>query len=105
MTEDDEIKVIMNICNRVNPIIQRYLDGLLKDFGDTVTLSVVCNLAVGMGAQAMLIARARGGDEDHMLDVMHKETQERFKIFQSAFETQSVLEKAMSNPSCSPTKH
>jgi hypothetical protein len=105
MTEDDEIKVIMNICNRVNPIIQRYLDGLLKDFGDTVTLSVVCNLAVGMGAQAMLIARARGGDEDHMLDVMYKETQERFRIFQSTYEMQSVLDRAMSNPSCSPTKH
>lgn len=105
MSEDEEIKKVMEICNRMNPVIQRALNRMFKDYGDTVTLSVVCNLAVGMGAQAMLIARARGGDEDHMLDVMHKETQERFKIFQSAFETQSVLEKAMSNPSCSPTKH
>ncbi len=105
MTEDEEIKKIMEICNRLSPIIQRFLDRMLKEHGDTVTLSVVCNLAVGMGAQAMLIARARGGDEDHILEVMSKEIEERFRIFQSAFEMQSVLERAMSSPSCSPTKH
>jgi hypothetical protein len=105
MSEDEEIKKVMEICNRMNPVIQRALNRMFKDYGDTVTLSVVCNLAVGMGAQAMLISRAKGGDEDHMLDVMYKETQERFRIFQSTYEMQSVLDRAMSNPSCSPTKH
>lgn len=103
MISEKEIDTVIEVCNRLNPMIHRFLIKLVKDHGEDVAMSVMCNLSTSMSAQAMLIAHALGGDEQAMLDVMNNEAQDRFRTLLGTAE--SLLARAMFNSTCSPIKH
>ena len=105
MTEDEQIQKTMELCDRLHPIIDRSLRRLVTEHGLAVSTSVITNLAVGMTVQAMLLADSMGADADQVHDVIAKESREQFEVFHSHYEAKDLLARAMSSPTCSPTKH
>ena len=105
MTEEEEIKLTMEICQRLHPILHRAIGRLVVKHGNAVSTSVITNIAVGMTVQAMLLVDAMGADADHVHSVITQEAAEQFKVYLSHYEAKDLLARAMASPTCSPSKH
>lgn len=103
--DEQDMSDVIELCNRLSPMIHRLITRLIQDHGEAVAMSVVCNISVSMAAQAMLIANYMGGDEQLMLSVMSGEARNRFSVLHSAHQADSLMARAMSGSTCSPTKH
>jgi hypothetical protein len=95
MMDEKEIEAVVNMCQRLEPVIQRFILGLLERSGPNVTLSVVSNLATSFMAQAIGMVDGRGGDVDEFVKVLMHETKNKYDHARAQAESDATLKKIM----------
>lgn len=94
--EDEEIKRVVDICQRLEPILHRFIEGLVTRDGANVTISVISNLGTTFMAQAITMIEARGGDVDQFVKILMVEVKNKYDVGSSQIKAEGVLSKMMS---------
>jgi hypothetical protein len=96
MMDDKEMKRVIEICNRLEPIIQRFITSMIDRDDANVTTSVVSNLATSFMAQAITMIEARGADVDQFVTILMYETKQKYTQAKAQIESELALSKMMS---------
>ena len=100
--KQDDVKTVMRILRRVEPIIQRHLLKLIDDYSTDVYLSVVSNLATSMMANGITMVDIKGGDVQQFVDVLMSEIAGKHQAATSAVETEALILKVKGSSTCQP---
>ena len=93
--EDKEMERVVYLCRRLEPIIHKFITGMLEKDGPNVSISVVSNVATTFMAQAIAMIEARGGDVDQFVKVLMHETKGKYDVARAQVESELALQKMM----------
>lgn len=70
---EETLKKMIDLQNRVNPIIARFLERTLEEHGTEASVSVASYIATNMLAFCILVIEDSGGDPDIFMHLVLKE--------------------------------
>jgi len=95
MMPEEEIKIVKELLERLDPVIHRQLNKVFAKHGTNVGLSLVTNMATSFIALAVMIVERHDGDVDEFMSVLLHETKEKYDIAHATNKTQQILDKIM----------
>lgn len=93
--EDKEMERVMHLCKKLEPLVSRFVTGMLDKDGPNVAISVVSNLATSFMAQAITMIESRGGDVDQFVTVLMHETKNKYTVAKAQVEAELALQNMM----------
>ena len=94
--DDKEMKRVIDICRRLEPVINKFLLRMIDRDGADVSLSVVSNMATTLMAHAITMVETRGADVDQFVKILMYEVKNKYDVASSQVQAASIMSKIMS---------
>ena len=89
--QDKQINDVIEICKRLEPIIQRFVAKLIDDYDPNVTISVLSNISTGLMANVITMVDVKGGDIEQFGMILMAEVHAKHTACMSKVETEEIL--------------
>ena len=109
MTESDEEKALKMLM-RLDPIIQKHLDKVVRDHGVTFAMCIITNVATALLATAVVVHEDNGMNTETFMTIALQSLRDKYRQSKSQIETHNLLDRLMksvpgSHQNNGPTKH
>lgn len=102
--EKEQVWNIVELCRRLEPIIERFLENTVAKYGPEVTMNVLTNISTSMMAHAILLAEVQNGNTDQFSEILMAEVRRKYVEALSQMETDFALHKMITagHDTCRP---
>ena len=102
--EKEQVWNTVELCRRLEPIIERFLEKTATQYGPEVTMNVLTNISTSMMAHAILLADVQNGNTDQFREILMTEVRRKYMEALSQMEADIALHKMISagNDTCRP---
>ena len=93
---DKEMERVVELCRRLEPIMNKFIVRLIDRDGPDVAVSVVSNVATTFMAHAITMIETRGADVDQFVKILMHEVKNKYDVASSQVQAASIMSKIMS---------
>lgn len=109
MIESDEEKAL-RMLTRLDPIIQKHLEKIVKDHGAAFAMCIITNIATALLATAVVVHEDNGLNTETFMTIALQSLRDKYRQSKSQIETHNLLDRLMksvpgSHQNNDPTKH